>query len=174
MTGIEVQPISLLQVCVKALCTRSEYGQVSTHICPFSSLCSLLQMDTMMLINEQSEVLVEGRAQCLPGSSLNSDDNLIARKGILETCFDSAFIQEALCFYFLTCLCGVAVEKLVEIMKRHPRRPLVLSLLSNDGLGSSLLFHLLALCSKHVLYDIVSQQQAKWRLYSLSINHLTE
>lgn len=49
-------------------------------------------MDTMMLINEQSELLVEGTAQYLHGSSLNSDDNLIARRGILETCLDSAFL----------------------------------------------------------------------------------
>lgn len=42
--------------------------------------------------HQQSELLVEGTAQYLHGSSLRSDDNLIARKDLLETCLDSAFM----------------------------------------------------------------------------------
>lgn len=45
-----------------------------------------------MLISGQSKLLVEGTAQYMLDSSLNSDDNLIAGKGMLETCLDSAFL----------------------------------------------------------------------------------
>lgn len=49
-------------------------------------------MDTMMLISEQAELLVEGIAEYLDSSSLKSDDYMIARKGILGICPNSAFI----------------------------------------------------------------------------------
>lgn len=70
------------------------------HTYPFSSLGSLLHMDTVMLINDQSELLVEGSAEYLHGRSLDSDDNLSAKKGTLGTCLDSTFISEAYCFSF--------------------------------------------------------------------------
>jgi len=57
-------------------------------------------MDTMMLVNEQSELLAEATAEFLDGSSLNSDDNLIALKGFLRTRLESAVAWEGHCFYF--------------------------------------------------------------------------
>lgn len=51
---------------------------------------SLFHMDTMMLVNEQSELLAEATAEFLDSSSLNSDDNLIALKGFLRTHLESA------------------------------------------------------------------------------------
>lgn len=74
-----------------------------------------------MLINEQSELLVEVIAEYPGSSSLNSDDNLIGRNGSWKLFLNLHLHRKHTVFMFLICLFGVILEKLVEIMEGHPK-----------------------------------------------------
>lgn len=69
---------------------RSKYGLFPIHICSFSASPSFFHVNTMLHINEQSEVLAEATAEFLESGSPSSDDSFIRKKGILGMCLESA------------------------------------------------------------------------------------